>query len=600
MSGYRRKWAQPTGQPQGTWWHIQWVDSTTFKVECENYNLTDQGMEEWGHFMDKEMEKRFGDKRPQSLTASTLNFSRNDLGNAGIKQVVTYLTKRNIGVQMLKLFKNNIEDEGAYAIGQLIAHSHEPVHEVHLSHNRISETGACSVLESIARSRRYPYHGSTGRRDSRGLTPVWLRFEHNCVNWSAIEHRLDQSKVRWCVAESRDGWSPKDQAPMLCMHTSYRNQDTYRVREKDLKALPEWTASVENQTDSLEAISAATMAHKRSREVGNGQDLLAALQQGGSNVASEQVSEVPMYVFLDASAVRRMLSKEDTLFSFRGLVNLCQQGHMTCLPQQGGGDAPQEHERIIFVVTDSVLEELQDFADRHPGERKRIEWLRKAQDSYLQVCHSWGILEVLETKLHTQLMKLDPKNEQMAQGMHISKRAVKTFDFACLWESQIESEGRVFFVTADEALHRFGCAVGSECTSAGANGTRPLIVLHTDDLDKRLSSDHVHGCWRLAECAKNSKGPVKFCGTVLSASLLAQVVDLSSRVRELSGHGDASAHAEVEDLRRELREALELVGAARHHLGGRAVWGEETEVARCLERMDEAQKRWNILLSQSL
>eukprot|EP00427_Karlodinium_veneficum_P013717 CAMPEP_0169070614 /NCGR_PEP_ID=MMETSP1015-20121227/5208_1 /TAXON_ID=342587 /ORGANISM="Karlodinium micrum, Strain CCMP2283" /LENGTH=555 /DNA_ID=CAMNT_0009129621 /DNA_START=64 /DNA_END=1728 /DNA_ORIENTATION=- len=538
MSGHRRKYASG----QGTWWHIQWVDGTTFKVECEHFGLTDGSIEEWGQFMDAQFEKRFKGDRPR-LTASTLNFSRNELGNEGIAQVVNYLSRLDIGVQMIKLFKNNIGDEGAYALGQLIAHSHEPVHEVHLSHNQITEKGACSILESIARSRRYPYAADrSGRKDMRGLQPLWLRIEHNCINWNAIEHRLDQSKARWCAAESRDGWIPKDVAPMVCMHQSYRNQ-----KEAPL----------------------------------DGQDLLAALHSGNNSSVKQQFEakdtgvdeansktsdqeDVPMYIFLDASAVSRMMTNEGKLFSFQGLLNLCQQGHMKCMPPKGGGIAPEEHERIIFVVTDSVLDELQEQAERNPGDRENIEWLRHAPDSYLTVCHNWGILEVLETKLHMQLMKLQLQHEQRALEMGISKRTVKMFDFACLWKSQIESEGKVFFVTADEAMYRFGEEVACDTSlHSGSSGTKPLIVFNADDVDRRFLS----GCSKLYDCALKQKAS-KFCGTVLSASLVSQVIDLPSLLHSWGiQKGDATTPGEV-DLHHELREAIALVSIAQRHMAG--------------------------------
>lgn len=549
------------------------MDATTFKVECEGFGLTDSSIEEWGLFMDSQFEKRFGDQRPR-LVASTINFSRNDLGNEGIAQVVNYLSRLDIGVQMLKFFKNNIGDEGAYALGQLIAHSHEPVHEVHLSHNNLTEQGACSLLESIARSRRYPYSADrSGRRDARGLQPLWLRIEHNCINWNAIEHRLDQSKARWCAAESRDGWTPKEQAPMVCMHQSYRNQ-------KEAQPL-------------------------------DGQHLLATLQNGSITTKQQfevkevspdeayntgkAVEEVPMYIFLDASAVFRMMMDEEKLFSFKGLLNLCQQGHMKCT--NAGGIAPEEHERIILIVTDSVLDELQERAERRVGDKVSIDWLLQSPDSYLSVGHKWGILEVLETKLHKQLMKLKSRQEQRATELRISKRAVKMFDFACLWESQIESEGHVFFVTGDEAMYRFGEEIACDTRQdSGSSGTRPLIVFKVDDVDERFLSDRVHGTRKLYDCAAKQKAP-KFCGTVLSASLFSQVMDLSLMLHTWGSQqrGNVGGQRNSDELQNELREAIAIVSLARRHLGS---YIEITEVTKWLERADDAQKRWEVLLSR--
>jgi len=591
MSGSRRK----SGNGQDKAFHIQWLDNATFKVELEGQNLSDNVMEEWGPYMDAQFEKRFGDAHawPQ-LKASSLNFGRNDLSDEGVALVVDYLRRRDVGVQLLKFFKNNIGDGGAHAIGQFLVHSHQPVHEVHLSHNYVTEQGAFSLMTAIAQSRAYPYLGSD-RQVAGGYQPIWLRIEHNCINWSSIEHRLDQAKVRWCASESHDGWTPKDLAPMVCMHQSYRSQASSADQKRHAAAAEGYRSPAMEQS---------------------GQNLLAALQ-GGSFAGNHDAlaedaaaaklieeSDVPMYIFLDWSAVFEMMEQEEgRLFSFKGLLNLCQKGLMTCIPPQGRQVPPKEGERIIFVVTDLVMEELTETTGiRSAAVRKRIEWLRYAEDSYMNICHSWGILEVLETKLHTQLMKLEPRHEQIAWDMRISKKAVKVFDFACLWESQIESAGHVFFVTANDVMKQFGDKMASSAEFAGG---RPLVVLHLDDLDQRFFADRVTGCHKLHGAAFTPKTQ-KGCNAILSAPLLSAVIQKPTVLYDsivqghqmpavaitpnLIGGNDSDANT----LRQELQEALNLLVVAREHLLPGNTNG---EVARCLARMDDAEKRWQDLLS---
>lgn len=308
------------------------------------------------------------------------------------------------------------------------------------------------------------------------------------------------------------------------------------------------------------------------------------------------MEDVPMYIFLDASAVRKMMASEDGLFTFQGLQNLCQQGHMKCAPPDGQGvpkwlGEVEERDRIMFAVTDSVLDELQERADRGgPGERKRIEWLLSDSESYLQVCHNWGILEVLETRRHTQLKKLTPAHEQLAREVGISRRTLKWFDFAYLWESEIDAEGRVILVTADETLRHFG----SETLDLIASGTasRKLAILHLDDLYSRFKADRAHGGARLCEAALKQRAG-KFCGAVLSAQVVAAV--LAARPPD-----------EAEVLRRELREALALLSEARDILGGTRVAvpsgghnGLGADAAKCVGKMDDAQLRWEVLLARS-
>jgi len=539
-----------------------------FKVEQEGDSLTDAAMEEWGGWMDTQLEKRFGNSDRPALTASTLNFSRNELGDEGVRCVVEYLRRREIGVQMVKFFKNNIGDIGAWAIGQLLAHARDPVQEVHLSHNRITEQGACSIFEAIARSRRYPYQMErSGRRDALGLTPVWLRMEYNCIQWASIEHRLDQQQVRWCAAESRDGWGPKDQSPMVCMHSSFKNQKVEALSGADAGA------AILGQVTSPPRKSAGGMPEPPEEDL-----------------ADEASEEVPMYVFLDASAVRRLAAEKskERLFTFQGLLNLCQQGHMKCTPPD---DCPtpawlgavEERDRIIFVVTDAVLDELSRFAEQNSNERSQLEWLRNAPDSYLQLCHQWGILEVLETKLHTQLIKLAGW-ESRARELGISRWALQNFDFACLWESQIDATGRVLFVTADEAIVNFA----SEC-AASVDGVRQVATVHVHALDRAFANDREHSGNRIYEAAQRSKVN-KFCGAVLSAQIMHALV--------VGPFQDSRGGGGEDGLRRGLREAVSLLSDLRPLLEGGRQGSSEAAVAKAVERMDEAQRRWQALLAR--
>jgi len=700
MAGFgRRKWVSGQGK-----WRVQWVDNNTFKVEQEADGLTDEIMEQWGSWMDQQLEKRFGSEPRPKLVASSLNFSRNELGDEGIRCICDYVRSRDISVQMVKFFKNSIGDSGAWAIGQLMASSPDPVHEVHLSHNRISEQGACSIFEAIARSRRYPYSSERPqRRDQRGLTPVWLRMEYNCINWTSIRPRLDQQQVRWCAAESRDGWHPKDTAPMVCMHHSYCHQkidqagpnslghgaaqwssdnsaswhqsDTYHNHRQGENhhsqhyQQQQWASSSSrgggggggdgghggsgHQPMDGSAILAALQGDGRAkknleaqlahappmprdgeapgyhegyhdnynsgqqrdnagREQSQGKQVAARSPQRQSEGSAGSEEEVPMYVFLDASAVRQMLVRDDGIFTFQGLLNLCQQGHAKCIPPEGNQMPPwivpsEERERIIFMVTDSVLDELEELAAKHPTERRRIQWLRNAPDSYLQVCHAWGLIEILETKLHTSLMKLTATQEHKAREMRVSARTHKIIDFACLWESQIESNGRVVFVTADENVRRFGVDVIGGC----------LRVIHADELNRRFSQDRQHGAHWLCRAARlKPKDCHDYCGAVLSASLMAILLaapQASPASAPQPWNGSAleasttnedevvatSGDAELDRLRQELGEAMAVLGEASQQLGAHSSYanGSASEFGHCVEKIDEARERWRSLLA---
>mmetsp|Transcript_42003 Transcript_42003/g.90215 ORF Transcript_42003/g.90215 Transcript_42003/m.90215 type:complete len:576 (+) Transcript_42003:318-2045(+) len=566
MPGGRRKWAPAT---QGSSFRLQWVDkeSGVFKVEQENDGLTDAHMEEWGTWMDSQIERQFRNSDHPPLTAHTLNFSRNEFGDEGVRAVVEYLRRREIGVQMVKFFKNKIGDGGAWAIGQLLAHSREPVHEVHLSHNRITEKGACSIFEAIARSHRYPFSmDRSGRRGVNGYTPVWLRMEYNCIEWGTIEHRFDQQQIRWCVAESRDGWGPKASSPMVCMHSSYKNQKSDENSHAPASPLHE------DYEDN---------ASRSPRE-------------------SAGMDNVPMYVFLDATALRRFATPRDRakerLFTFQGLLNLCIGGHMKIAPINDPPHAKgraEEAERVIFVVTDSVLDELASISEYSQSERQQVEWLRSSQDSYLTKCHKYGILEVLETRCHQELVRVG-KYEYRAAELGISRLALQNLDFACLWESQISIPGRVLVVTADEAM----CTLTSEMGRDSAD-LRRVVTTHIHHLDRTFASDWIHGGNRLYEVSQKP-GP---CSAVLSAQVMhALIVEpilnqkpIVSAAAAFLNAGSAGHDMGDEDgVRQALREAINLVADFSKFVeGSRASAG---EVHRFLERTNAAQGRWQGML----
>eukprot|EP00927_Polykrikos_kofoidii_P001803 TRINITY_DN10701_c0_g2_i1.p1 TRINITY_DN10701_c0_g2~~TRINITY_DN10701_c0_g2_i1.p1 ORF type:complete len:679 (+),score=105.46 TRINITY_DN10701_c0_g2_i1:281-2317(+) len=495
-------------------WTIRWTDDYTFKVEEDCCNLKDADMKEWVQWMDAELEWRFGGEKPQ-LTASTLNFSRNELGDEGVRVVVEFLRRRDISVHLVKLFKNGIGDAGARAIGELMAHAPTPVHEVHLSHNRISEHGALAIFEAISCSKQYPFRSDRAmpHRTSRTWTPVWLRMEYNPINWNTIESKLEQQQVRWCVSETRDGWVAQDPVPMVCMHHSYRStHNTSGVWIPTGASAPSVTwAATAPQTSRGGPVS-------RGRGGGRGSGRPARAQTAPVSAASSV--DVPMYVFVDAHAVLRMMCQEG-LFTFDGLMSLCESGNMTCTPV-GQTSRVEESQRLFVAVTDSVYEHLMELAERMPGGKDQVEWLWNSPEAYLQRCHSWGILEFLETSRHSQLVMLHDW-ETRADELGIPARLLKMFDFACLWESQIKSRDRVLFVTGDKAVRRFGAEIAAAADRAAPDGRGQHVpVLHIDDLNRRFATDRVHGGAKLYDVLNRHTGTA--CDVVLSSQIMGAIV----------------------------------------------------------------------------
>ncbi|CAJ1449233.1 unnamed protein product [Effrenium voratum] len=154
-------------------WSIKWSDTHVFKAEQEGDNISVACVEDWCATLDAQLAERFGGGGLPRLAAASLNFSRCSLDDEALTKLLSFLYSRDITVQILKLFRNNIRDAGAWAVGQFMAHS------------------------SQAWSGKYPYDAqNSGCRDGRGFSPIWLRLEHNCIDWRVIDHRPGPSAPR--------------------------------------------------------------------------------------------------------------------------------------------------------------------------------------------------------------------------------------------------------------------------------------------------------------------------------------------------------------------------------------------------------------------
>eukprot|EP00439_Symbiodinium_sp_Y106_P019083 s1533_g2.t1 len=96
-----------------------------------------------------------------------VDFSDNSFSGRGLRCILD-LCSRCRRLKVLKLFKNDLDDAGAELLARFLEHCPN-LEELHLSHNRISSSGALSLISA----------GSSCRRE--GDTPLWLRLEHNCL-----------------------------------------------------------------------------------------------------------------------------------------------------------------------------------------------------------------------------------------------------------------------------------------------------------------------------------------------------------------------------------------------------------------------------------
>jgi len=431
-------------RPPKSRWSIKWSDTQIFKAEQEGDNISPSCVDDWCRTLDAQLEERFGQAVPAKLSAASLNFSRCNLDDTALTKLLTYLYSRDITVQILKLFRNNITDSGAWAVGQFMAHSSQAVHEVHLSHNSISEQGAAALLELIVWSQKYPYLAeNTGRRDARGYSPIWLRLEHNCIDWRLIDHRLHRPDLTWTTAESRDNWPPMGEAaPTICLHASFRNQyDSHEHGWDDdgkwapapyspddggsvlLKALKgdsqvqesidrsppgarmgrpaplgaAVTAPVPKQPVSSPVLSTSPLAADRggypspsaarpakgplsSTPLSPSQATHGSSKRGPVQQLPEKEA-VPLFVFLDVGAAHQMLTREDGLWRFSSLLTLAATGHMKCSPPDGSGNQVQPWVSPVQEA-ETTLILITDDVVTELGKRQEDPYVRQELDRY--------------------------------------------------------------------------------------------------------------------------------------------------------------------------------------------------------------------------
>ena len=633
------------GQRPKSRWSIKWSEKHIFKAEQEGDNISLSCVDDWCHTLDSQLFERFGNQPPR-LAAASLNFSRCNLDDEALTKLLSFLYSRDITVQIMKLFRNNITDGGAWAVGQFMANSSQAVHEVHLSHNSITEKGAAGLLELIAWSRKYPYDASSGGRDGRGLSPIWLRLEHNCIDWRIIDHRLHRPDLTWCTAESRDGWLMSDAAPTICLHASYRNQHDKLTWEEgdwagESMAQPGGKmllAALKGDAQAQDIIAPTPPpvrpvhpppppAPMRSRPqppplsgaavsqpmpkpspispvlstspIGDKGSIISPSREKAPLLSSTpmqspqgrvpapmQLSEteaLPLFMFLDASALQQMVTREDGLFRLHGLLNIAASGHMKCNPPEGSykqlpswAPAVQEGETFPIIVTDDVMQEMEHRDDPV----LRMELARHAKQdpqSLLVQCIEWGVVEVCDSSMHTSLMHVTKYMEENARRLKVPPSSLKVLDFACLWQAQAESPGRVLVVTDEIGLREMELPQNF-----------PGVVM-LGELNKLLWQDQ--SARVLFDVAIQPPMPQQtYQGAMLSSGMICKAVQMRRRT--------PPERLEFPEQRQELHQAFSLISKvlrfARAGHGNLPIADQAAQTAR----MEGALRRWRDLLVQ--
>jgi hypothetical protein len=169
---------------------LKFGQDRNFKVFMSSFNFDDESMAAWCLWFEDYAWHYHMDK---VYTADELDFSKNDLTATGVDQLLSTFRSLGIYITNLKLHHNQIAD--ATAIAALVAEG--CLWEMHLSHNLLDTAAGVQIILAAAKAwDDYGYLYPRTLPKSGLVTPLWLRMEHNYMNYASLERML-YDKQHW-------------------------------------------------------------------------------------------------------------------------------------------------------------------------------------------------------------------------------------------------------------------------------------------------------------------------------------------------------------------------------------------------------------------
>lgn len=141
------------------------------------------------NFSDKDLEEL--PLKGEAYPYEEVDFSQNGLSTAGLRKVLDLCVKCE-KLKVLKLFRNDIDDDGAEELAAFVRKS-STIEELHLSHNKFTQRGVTAIVSAADESRE------------KDRDPLWLRVEQNSVkDPEQVLKELDE-KFSICTAGMKGG-----------------------------------------------------------------------------------------------------------------------------------------------------------------------------------------------------------------------------------------------------------------------------------------------------------------------------------------------------------------------------------------------------------
>lgn len=393
----------------------------------------------------------------KKLRILKFDLSSNILDDDSISKLVGFFRQHApyLIVNSLKLYQNKIGDLGAEAIAALIEREDGPtLHELHLSHNRITTRGALALAKSLSECPRYPFETTQEKK----ATPLWLRLEHNFISAEKVLEFLD--KVPICQVNSKGSvctpnncQHPGSKLHLVFLHFQYWNEaleSAKRAMELLREAQPSETA------DALaSAVAASASTDSSSTLLDLEQKPISAVV--GTNAGApktQQITNGPLYLFMDTNAVVTSVLDPQHPWSFKNLAKRfgkrastdgkAEKTDSRSKTKAGAAlqNAVDASSRVVLVVTDTVLGELD-------GMHKKKIIKASAVNSMLMEAEKDGYLMMLGAHQGEKLVQaLDTSHTQLGLDVTTSNDRM-IVDIALMFADALGDTNCAMFISED-------------------------------------------------------------------------------------------------------------------------------------------------------
>ena len=176
------------------------------KIDLAAKKLTDEGFARLiPDIVKQALKAKSSNWHQQKSCPTLLDCSVNHLANPeNFRNLCAKLDDIGCFIYHWRCHQNCFGDNFVEFLAEYISTHTSCIHEVHLSHNFITQVGAIHVLQGLKSNAHYPRKIQRGKQVL--YAPLWLRLEHNCIDMVGASGRAFlqeiRTKIPTCQAET--------------------------------------------------------------------------------------------------------------------------------------------------------------------------------------------------------------------------------------------------------------------------------------------------------------------------------------------------------------------------------------------------------------